>query len=275
MHFLMGRISLLSPKQIDAFERRSTDGAALSREEWLRVIFNKDFVFHHRRQPLHYVTLSGGSIEQPIMIGKIGKRGVVSENAPPEGRFEEIIHERWRAAYFFLDPRKHDDGQKVAIQTHRIGRPSAILSSMADEINSRSEQEPYIMETGIISRSDSFWSYVAENKGRITSASFEFIAPNMFPEDGDLDKEMADMRDKERVRRAKLEIENADGLQLNTPRIENAVDYTTRVGGTLRARAPGAAPYNSKDNSQIETVEDISGETEDELIEIAKKLFKT
>lgn len=268
----MGRISLLQPDQFDAFERRSSDGSPLSRESWLRQIYGNDFVFEHRRQILHYVSLTSGSTDQPIIIGKIGKRGVVSENAPPESRFEEITHERWRAAFFFLDPRKHEDGQKVAIQTYRIGRPNAILSSMADEINTRDTREPFIMETGIISRSDSFWAFVRENEGRVTSATFEFIAPNMFPEDTDFDREMASMRDKERVRRAKLNIENDEGLSLETPRIEKAVDYATRAGGSVRARAPGVAPYNSEDNSLIETVDD-NAETMDELLTIAEKLF--
>ena len=274
MHFLMGRLSLLAQKQMDAFERRAPDGAPLSREAWLREIFTSDFVFEHWQQKFHYVSLSPGTREAPIIIGKIGKRGIVSENAPPEGRLEEISHERWRAAFFFLDPRKHDDGQKVAIQTHRIGKPKAILSSMAETINQRPETEPFVLEAGIISSSESFWSFVKENEGRITSVSFELIAPNMFPEETDLDKEMRAMRDNERVRRAKLELKNEDGLNLNTRRVQNAADYASRAGGALKAKAPGVAPYNSKDNSLIETVEDVDANSIDKLIEIGKKLFK-
>jgi hypothetical protein len=102
------------------------------------------------------------------------------------------------------------------------------------------------LEINPISDPETFWTFEEQNRDEIISISFELAAPNMFGTRNDLDEEMKSLRDHERMRKAKLELENSDGLKLNTDRVRNTVDYTLEGGGTLKARPRRHKTFNSK-----------------------------
>lgn len=50
-----------------------------------------------------------------------------------------------------------------------------------------------MLQVNNIPEEDTFWTFVNQKRGQITEASFELIAPNMFGQETDFDREMKDL----------------------------------------------------------------------------------
>lgn len=256
MQFDLMRLSLLS--RADLYMKRKLDGNIESREEFLRRIFSKKIVFLHRQESFQFVPLTNGveNIEN-FIIGRIGREISIQENAPPEFEFQNITRPSWKASEIIIDPTHHADGQKVAFAVkYAFGKTLSILLSLCKAINNFDPPEPYIIEAETISDPKGFWDFVKENDGDVTSVHFEFIAPNMFGASDDYEKEMQELRDNEKISKLSLKIENPSGLVLDTDRVKSAVNYTTRGGGSIKAKSKGKNKYNSRDITKRINVDD-------------------
>jgi hypothetical protein len=221
------------------------------RETWLRSVFGVEIIFDHYGNEFHYVPETLAPDPQ-LIIGRIGRPRPVTENDPPEAGLREIERESWIAAAIIIDPRSHSDGQKAAIeQNTRVGRAPSIFKSLVRQINART-QEPYTIEANPIVDPDTFWEFERQNRGQIVSVSFDLFAPNMFGLRNELDRELREFRDNERVHEAKLTLENREGLNLETERVRQTVGYTLEGGGNIRARTKTKRRYNSK--NKIKTI---------------------
>jgi hypothetical protein len=226
-----------------------------SRETWLRKMFSVEIVFDHYGNEFHYVPEPEAS-DARLIVGRIGRARPVTENDPPEAGLREVERESWIAAGIIIDPSTHTDGQKAAIEDNaRVGNPASIFKSLVRRINDRGN-EPYIIEANPIVDPDTFWEFERQNRGEITSVSFDLYAPNMFGLRNELDKELRELRDNEKVREAKLTLENKDGLDLQTERVRQTVDYTLEGGGNIRTRTKRKKRYNSKQRTKMVVVED-------------------
>ena len=235
--------------QLSAFERVASDGRPFTREMWLRDILGRDIRFQHRGGNFHYAPVQEHDAGKDMIVGRIGRQITVVENEPPEGHLAETERETWKAAIVLIDPTHHGDGQKVAVGfLPTIGRPIPIFESLANSINNN--DEPFVLEVNAIVPSETFWNFVKAHEGQITTVQFEFVAPNMFGEADDYDREMRDMNREERAQKAKLALESKDGLNLNTQKIKRAADYTTKGAGSIRARTKNNIRYNSKDKAK-------------------------
>jgi hypothetical protein len=148
-----------------------------------------------------------------------------------------------------------------------------IFLSLVDAINAHAE--PYLIEANPIVPSETFWTFVKEHEGEITSVEFEFIAPNMFGGEEDFTKEMRDMQEKEKAQKAKLVIESKDGLNLNTDRVRNAANQITRGTGSIKARTKTKKVYNSKSKAKSVTIpkDESADASKESLISLAKRLI--
>jgi hypothetical protein len=227
----------------------------IEREAWLRHVFGSAITFLHHGVDFHYrpdIDLSKGE----IIVGRVGRLVVAVENKPPEANFAETEHEGWRAALVLIDPRSHDNGQRAAVEmVTEVGRPLGVIGSLAESINARVRPEPYYLDVNAISEMQTFWDFERENRGQIVNIVFELHVPNMFGIRDDLDKELRDLRDNERARRAKLEIQNEDGLNLQTERVQNTVAHTLDGGGAVKARTTDGKRFNSRQKVRRESVE--------------------
>lgn len=256
VQFDLMRLSLLS--RADLYIKRKADGNIESREEWLRRIFSQKIVFLHRQESFQFVPLTSGieNVEN-FIIGRVGREVSIQENAPPEFQFENITRSSWKASEIVIDPTHHSDGQKVAFAVKSgFGKTLSILLSLCNAINNFNPPEPYIIEAETISDPKSFWDFVEENNGDVTSVYFEFIAPNMFGASDDYEKEMQELRDNEKISKVGLKIENPSGLMLHTDRVKSAVNYTTRGGGSIKAKSKKKNKYSSRDATKRINVED-------------------
>jgi hypothetical protein len=68
----------------------------------------------------------------------------------------------------------------------------------------------------------------------------------MFAQDEDFDKEMAALKRDEKIRKVKFDLENEDGLNLKTKRVESTAKYAARGGGVIKARTKAGKRFNSR-----------------------------
>jgi len=220
------------------------DGEIPTREAWLRSVLGRPIAFIHRGGRFHYA--AQGGVDDVVIVGRIGRPITATENAPPEENLNEVTHSAWKAALALVDPRHHDDGQKVAMESiGAVGRPLALFESLAAQINSSDPPEPYVLEVSNIAEEATFWNFVSENQGQIVDASFELIAPNMFGQEDDFDNEMKAMADEEKIKKVKFELENDEGLNLDTKRVRATARYATRGGGIIKAKTKTGKRFNS------------------------------
>lgn len=242
------RLSLLERRQLDVFAELGPDGREWTREGCIRHVFSARIDFTHRTEAFCYVPERNDPARPAVLVGRIGRRISIEENEPPEQGLSEIRRDAWRAAVVLIDPRYHEDGQKVALErNNRVGRPISLFDSLVEQVNRENIYLPYVFEASAIVDAPTFWDFVREHKQQITTVEFEFIAPNMFGPEDDYHEELTAMRDTEKVRKARLKLENPDGLELETNKVKAAVNYTSRGGGAVRARARNGQKFNSKD----------------------------
>lgn len=266
------RFSLLPRAQGEMFDAGADE---ISREQWLRRVFSESIPFEKRRSEFYYVPESEQSAE--FIVGRIGRHVFRQENRPPEQGLEDFTHDTWEAALIVLDPTEHTDGQKLAIQVDRdVGIPRNLAKHLVETINGVYPRGPYQIEVSEIIDTESFWSFVEENRGSVTHVRFEFIAPNMLGGEGEFKDEMRKFREEEEARRVELGIYNEDGLDAETERMRRAVDYAERGGGSIKARARGNRRYNSKKQVKSVEIDDVPEKGEGlarRAIELGKRIL--
>jgi len=243
-------------------------GDKVSREQWLRRVFDEEQLFINRGSEFHYVPAMPNSKTGPL-IGRIGRKILREENRPPSEGLDDMTHEAWMAAVLVLDPNHHDDGQKLALQiTRDVGSSLTLTTKLVSAINERYPYGPYSIQVAQITEERSFWTFIEENKGKVTSITLDFIAPNMFGSDDEFSNEMREFRDNEEARKVTLSLQNESGLEPDTPRIRRAVRYASQGGGKIRARAKSDKRYNSADSVKRSYLKDVK-EAGTELIRVA------
>ncbi|MEZ0170775.1 hypothetical protein [Microvirga sp. TS319] len=267
MRFDLIRLMLLVRQQGHFWEARNPDGSLPTREEWLRMVFSRRIDFDHRGARYSFVPAqpSLAAAVSGMVTGKVGRQRVVKENEPPDQGLEETEREQWKAVEIVVDPRAHDDGQKAALAFDKdVGQPLALMRALADALNSRLPPAPYVIEANGIVDPNTFWHFVQENEGEITSVTFELVAPNMFGIRNDLDREMRELRENEKARKAKFTLQNEDGLHLTTDRVRETANYTAEGGGNIAARTKKGKRFNSKNKTKSAIISDAEMDGEDQ-----------
>jgi len=213
------------------------------REKFIRNFFNKKLTIKKRKKNFEYVPIS--KINDEYLIARIGRTSLVRESLPPDELLEEVLRPSWQAAYIIIDPRSHNDGQKIAIEeTIDVGRPAQIVRSLVDKINLNPNRK-YQVDFEPIQNASDFWRFANENKGEITSLKFEFIAPNMWDSENELENELREMRNAEHAHRVNLELKNQDGINTDTKMVESGVARVEHGGGNVKARAKNRKRFDS------------------------------
>ncbi len=267
--FDLFRFSLLPREQMDI-----TSYPDPTREEYLRMLFSEEQQFVHYGTVFHYVpsrNLSSGS--QQEIIGRIGRSVTMDENLPPSANLEDSKHETWKASVVVIDPTDHQDGQKASIQVdQQVGKPDSIMKSLVNSLNERYETAAYHIEVAPISEASTFWQFAEENAGNITTLTFTFVAPNMFGGIDNITEEMRRFRDEEKAQRVKVQMSSDDGIDTDTDNVRSSVEYTTRGGGDISARAKGGRNYNSKKKNRHVMIE--GEDDEPMLVRVARNISK-
>lgn len=269
--FQLFRLSLLKPKQHDLF----SSGQDPSRSEYLSRAFGIQHRFVHYKNEFHFKPAPVDTAEGALM-GRLGRSVTFDENLSPEEGLVEVTHEGWKACVIVVDPSEHADGQKVSVQVDgRVGTPISILQALVDEINHRSQSSPYHIEVEPIFDSKDFWSFVEENRGNVTSITFEFIAPNgPWNTTSDIKDEMRAWREKVGAQKVITTFQSEDGLDTNSKEIGEAVDYIRKGSGKISAKARGNKRFSSKDKPKSATIEEDAEASESMIVRAARHIAK-
>jgi hypothetical protein len=250
--FHLFRLSL-TPRERDLFTPDPPE-----REEYLRDLLSQEQRFEHWNNPFVYVPAEAPF---PFILGQIGRPIIREENLPPDQGFALAQREAWRAAVIAIDPRAHSDGQKVSFSRDEVvGDPFAVLRSFIKHLNEVVSSAPYHIEVEPIFNTASFWTFAEQHKGEVTRVKFEFVTPNMFGSSDELSEELRAFRKEERAQKVAVQVQSSDGLNTDTPKIRESVEYAGKGAGKVIAFTKRGARYNSKDQAETVTVPDDGGE---------------
>ena len=133
-----------------------------TREEWLRKCLEESFEFPGWGGKTLVWVPKGERTD--LIFGLIqGKKIHSYHDAPSEGGAEKE-EPFWQGAYFFLDPRHHEDGQKLAIENDVLGQPRALAKALFDYVNQRQDVAYNCVAALTFDESD-FWRFAEESGG--------------------------------------------------------------------------------------------------------------
>ncbi len=263
MRLFLFRLSLKPHRQTDIFQRRQSDGSAHTRETWLRERLSSQVAFNHRQNDFYFVPeASDTGIPSEIIVGWIARTRAVNERTPPWDGLSLTEHESWQAALIMIDPRHHDDGQKVAMEARPdIGSPEAILVSLARAL-SPSVQEPFSVTAFPIIEERSFARFASEHEETIKTITYEASVPNMFGGADDFSEEMRTLRDEANVSKVKTRLESDGTIDIKATRLTEIANHVEKGGGKIKATTTDGSTYNSDEHAAHEDVD--TGGTESE-----------
>lgn len=249
--FELFRLSLVPRVQPELFEE------TITREEHLRRVFGRDWRFQHYGTEFHYVHDVEFSRTEAI-LGRLGRPVTFDENLPPEKGFTENSRDGWKACVLVVDPRDHVDGQKAALQIDRqVGKPNSLMASLIDTINEAYPHAPFLVQAQPIFDASTFWRFAEENRGQVTSLTFEFVVPNgLWSTDESVREGLIRFREQVAAQRVTTTFKNNDGLETNSEPVQEAVSYAEKGSGAITARAKGGKTFSSKKKPTIITLED-------------------
>lgn len=247
--FELFRLSLVARPQRDFI----SDGLGkdISKEQYIRKVFSMNHIVQNRGIEFYYVSFKEKLVDPRFLGGRIGRQFSNIEYTPPELGLDEALHKGWKALTILIDPTHHDDGQKVAIEVNKsVGSSYTILSALIEKINSYSGAI-YSINCHPIIDASTFWTFANENKGQITSLSFEFAVPNMFGGHDSIQKELRKFRDEEKAQDVSIKLKSSDGINTNTEKVKESVEYVEKGGGDIVAKTKSRRVYNSKKKVKI------------------------
>lgn len=260
--FELFRLSLLQRQQIDAFEPRRT------RQEYIASVFLDRWKFDFYGIEFHYVP----DEEQPrsdIIMGRIGRLVSSAENRSPDEGLVETTHRGWKAVAVLVDAQAHRDGQKIAVAVdRRVGNATRLITSVVAAVNEKLPHTDWDLEVEPIPDTESFWQYARKHEGEVVDVTFEFVPPNMFGGSDDLSEELRAFRHGENAETVTVRLTSKEGLKTDTKRTHEAVDYVSRAGGKIKARAKKGRPFSSTRKTASTKIDepDIPGETKAHML---------
>ncbi len=235
--FTLFHLSLV-PVQQTNFDMRLGD----SREEWLRFALSEPFEFLHRGGGQLY-WVPHGDIEETI-FGIVQRTRSHGHHLPPDKGGTEVVTEEWQGAYVLLDPTHHDEGQRVAVENDVVGRPRALLRSLVSAINDRPDA-PFQIEVEALFDATEFWAFARKHNHLMRRITFDFVVPNMWGTESDLESDLDDTGKQTGAERVKISMFGQHGVTTDNPKVRNGVEYAEKGAGTVSATAPDGTRFSS------------------------------
>lgn len=213
-----------------------------SREEWLRHALRETFEFDHLGgASLHWVPQ--GQADE-CMVGLIQKTKIHDLHEPPEKGGREISREEWQGAYVLVDPTHHDEGQRIAVENDVVGKPNALIKSLARYLNAHDEA-PYQIEIEPLWDASRFWAFAKDHGNVMKRIDFDFVVPNMWTTESDLDADLKDTGNVTGAERVSVGFRSDHGVSTDNQKVHEGVEYAEKGAGTLSARAMDGTRFRS------------------------------
>lgn len=244
--FTLFHLNLVPIDQLD-LETKS----GLSREDWLREALSKGFEFQHwGGGVLHWVP------NKPVdecVLGLLERLRPHEHHRPPDEGGAEIVSDEWQGAYVLIDPTHHDEGQRVAIENDVVGEPRAMLKSLVTAINCRADR-PYHIEIEPLFDASRFWAFSRRHDNVMRRIRFDFVVPNMWGTESDLEKDLQDTGKETGAQRVAVGFSSDDGVHTENDRVRDGVSYSEKGAGTINAVAMDGQRFSSTRKPRTSTI---------------------
>lgn len=236
----------------------------VQRDEWLRQIFAESFHFVHYGKTFTWVPVS----TREVIVGKIMRQNLEEKFLPPEQRGKEVKEREWYGAIVVIDPTKHVDGQKAAVERRRqVGKANAVLASLLIEASKR-VHAVYTIEAERVWDVGHFNNWASAHGFRVKKIRFDFVVPNMWDTTGELEEELRAIGSTTKAQKVRVEFGGQGIVETNNVIIEQAVEYSARGSGRVVARSEDDDVFDSEGSPTVvslEEVPDVSDIDEGEL----------
>jgi hypothetical protein len=245
--FSLFHMSLIEVSQ-PSFETLS----GISREDWIRRVLEEGFEFpYFGGATLHWVPQKSTS---DFILGIVERPRDRLQHLPPEMGGGEVFKEEWQGAFVIIDPRHHEDGQKMAVENDIVGAPTAIVKYLSNYFNTL-EERPYEFEARAIFDSSDFDLFLKTNGNLLRHVKFRFVVPNMWNSAGRIDEELRGTGKETGAEEVDVTFKSRRGLKGNSERVREGVEYTAKGAGMVRATAVNGAKYSSSKSPSKSRVE--------------------
>lgn len=259
--FELHHLSLAPRTQPGLFDKK------MGKAAWLREAFGEQRAFEHRGSSFHWVPYAPARHDTGPIVGVIERQWPIQHYDPPEEGGAPTSTEVWQGAVVIIDPEHHgaghehhDDGQKLAFERGtKVGQPLAVLSSLVGRINELPEA-PFIIGIKAIWDEQSFQTFARRHGNTVKSITFDFLVPNMFDLSGKLDEKLKNVGEATGAQHVKLTLESPDGVQVDTPEVQEGVAYGAKGQATLTATAMDGERYTSTDKVRTSRVASLKGQ---------------
>lgn len=178
------------------------------------------------------------------------KEGTHTLHRSPKEGGEEFVTEEWQGSYVIIDPTPHDVGQRIAVENDVVGRPTAIMKKLRRALNERPDA-PFQIEIEPIFDPNTFWSFAYDHGGVLRSVAFDFVVPNMWGTETDLEKELQSTREDTGAERVRIGLESRHGVDVDSERIKNGVGYAQKGAGKINAKSLDGDAYSSESEPTV------------------------
>lgn len=264
--FELFHLSLIERDQGDFFLPR------FSRAEWITRVLAEPFTFEHRNKSFHWVPKEAS---EGLVAGTVARVHRRVHHTPPEEGAVEVASDEWQGSLVLIDPTEHDDGQKVSFERDQtVGRPRAVLQSLLAALNATANA-PYAVEPKPIFDQRSFWAWSSAHENRVRRITFDFVVPNMWHSASNLDEELRALKGIG-VQRAKVTYEGPDEIEATSEIIKDGVDYASKGGGTVTAKATNGDKFTSTEQTKtvsLPTTSATLGELREAITKWSRRLL--
>jgi hypothetical protein len=264
--FSILHLSLVERQQRDLLAFRGT------REAWLREALKETFEFSGWGGKA-LVWVPKGQ-RNDLIYGLIqGKKVHSFHDAPSDGGAEKE-EPFWQGAYLFLDPRHHDDGQKLAIENDVLGKPRTLAKALFDHINARPDN-PYNCVAELTFDETDFWKFAKESGGILKYIKFEFVVPNMWGPQNDLEEDLKSTGKETGSDQVDVTLKGKDGVTTDNEKVRTAVAYAGRGAGVVKAKSRTGRRFSSstQPTTKIVPKADLDQVTEAEVEGVARRVL--
>jgi hypothetical protein len=244
-----------------------------TREQWLRHALGESFDFlGWGGRELVWVPKR---VNDGLIFGLIQGKAPFSHHESPNAGGGEIVSEMWQGAYLFLDPTHHDDGQKLALENDVMGKPRALAKALFDHLNDR-EDAPYSTIPELIFDENDFWRFSEANNNILKYIKFRFVVPNMWGPQHDLDKDLKETGTETGAENVDVSFSAKNGVTTRNAKVQNAVEYTQRGAGDIKAESMTGTKFSSQDKPSVKSVPkaDLDDANDEALSAIAARVLE-
>ncbi len=223
-------------------------------------------------------------VDGEYILATLGKKSHGLMHMPPEEKFSAQEFDDWPTVPIFISlSGSPDTGQAFAVGTSNkvTIKPLLLLDAMVKKLSEEIKKSSYELNINPITKTEDFWDLVDEYKDNIEEVEFNFVAPNLFNAEQELDNELKTASQTFQATQMSVKLQNkVNGINLSEsqPFTKRAAEYVSQGGGQYRMRIKGLSKtIRNGEHIKTTSIEEIELEgaisDETKLKKLCDKIF--